>query len=224
MLNWQKLVHDRFAQLRFGAEIEPEVTEELGHFLEDPYEAALNNGLAEQEAAVRALAEVRNWARLARKIKLARGGEEMIKQRIQAMWLPGLAATIASLVLPMGVGFVADQVYAAPRAAMFVYDAWLVMMAGIGALAAYWSRRAGGSKFSRVTAALLPAGVLFVVIVIVLVASLITLNHPPASMTLAGMARSMVRAVLLPAAALLAGALPFLRGKSAEAWLRVDAA
>jgi hypothetical protein len=40
MPDWQMLVHERFAHQCCGAEIEPEVTEELAHYLEDSYAAA----------------------------------------------------------------------------------------------------------------------------------------------------------------------------------------
>lgn len=62
MPDWQELVHERLTQRRSGAEMEPEVTEELAHYLEDFYEAGLDNGLAEHKAVQRALAEVRNLA------------------------------------------------------------------------------------------------------------------------------------------------------------------
>ena len=89
MLDWQKLVRERLTERRAGAELEPEVAEELAHYLEDHYEAGLESGLGEYEAAQRALAEVRDWPRLARNIKFAREGGEMLKQRIQTMWMPG---------------------------------------------------------------------------------------------------------------------------------------
>lgn len=222
MPDWQKLVHERLTQRPSGAEIGPEVTEELAHYLEDFYEASLANGLAEHEAAKRALAEVRNWPRLARNIQFAREGGEMLRQRIQTLWMPGFVAAILTLAVSVAVNRKASTLFAGPHRAMFVYGSWLLILAGIGAFAAGWSRLAGGSIANRAAAALFPAAAIFAALGSLVanpelkmgvIASVFSPSEVRISPILPGIANSVVGGILLPAVALLAGALPFLRGK-----------
>ena len=233
MLDWQKLVRERLTERRAGAELEPEVSEELAHYLEDHYEAGLESGLGEYEAAQRALAEVRDWPRLARNIKFAREGGEMLKQRIQTMWMPGLAAAILTLAVSISANRAAATLFAGPRTAMFVYRGWLLILTALGALAAYWSRRAGGSIAKRIAAALFPAATIVAALAslitnpelkIVVIASVFSPGDVQISQILPAIANSVVGGILLPAIALLAGALPFLREEPAGGRLRAGTA
>jgi len=222
MPDWQKLVHERLAQRRSGREMEPEVTEEFAHYLEDFYEAGLENGLAEYEAAQRALAQVRNWPRLARNIKFAREGGEMLKQRIQTLWMPGFVAAIVAVTASIAVNRVGSIPVAGQHMTMLVYGGWLLILAGIGAFAAFWSRAAGGSIGNRTAAALFPAVVIFAALgahvtnpgmQVAGLASIFSPGELRISGILPRIANNVVGGILLPAVALLAGALPFLRGK-----------
>jgi hypothetical protein len=233
MPDWQELVHERLTQRRSGAEMEPEVTEELAHYLEDFYKAGLDNGLTEHEAAQRALAEVRNWPRLARNIKFARDGGEMLKERIQTLWMPGLVAAILTVAVPIAVDRVASTLFAGPHMAIFVYGGWLLILTCIGAFAAYWSRRAGGSIANRTAAALFPAATILAALgslltnpelKMVVIASVFSPGEVPILRILPVIANSVVGGILLPAIALLAGALPFLREKSVGSSLRAGTA
>jgi hypothetical protein len=223
MPDWQKLVHERLTQRRSGKEMELEVTEELAHHLEDFYEAGLDRGLTENEAAQRALAEVRNWPRLARNIQFAREGGEMLKQRVQTLWVPGFVAAILTLAVSVTVNRKASTLFAGPHRAMLVYASWLLILAGIGAFAACWSRRVGGSIANRAAAALFPVATIFAALgslvtnpelKMVVIASVFSPGEVSISPILPVSANSVVGGILLPAVALLAGALPFLRGKS----------
>lgn len=233
MPDWQALVHERLTQRRSGAELEPEVTEELAHYLEDLYEAGLDNGLAEYDAVLRALAEVRNWPRLTRKIQSARDGGEMWRQRIQTLWVPGFMAAILALATSIGVTRAASTLLAASHMAMFVYGGWLLILACIGALAACWSRRAGGSTANRAAAALFPAATILAALSslltnpelkIAVIASIFSPGEVQISRILPVIANSVVGGILLPSVALLAGALPFLRGKPEGSDLRARTA
>jgi hypothetical protein len=233
MPDWQELVHEHLTQRRSGEEMEREVTEELAHYLEDFYEAGLDKGLAEYEAAQRALAEVPNWRRLARNIQFAREGGEMLKQRIQTLWMPGFVAAILTLSVSVAVNRVASTLFSGPHMAMFVYSGWLLILAGIGAIAAWWSRRAGGSIANRTAAALFPAATILAALgslvtnpelKMVVIASVFSPSGVRISPVLPVIANSVVAGILLPAIALLAGALPFLRGKPVGANLRTRTA
>lgn len=222
MPDWQELVRERLTELPSGEEMELEVTEELAHYLEDFYEAGLDNGLGEYEAAERALAEVRNWPRLARNIKFARDGGEMLKQRIQTLWMPGLVAAILTLAVSIAANRIVSTPLAGPHRAMFVYGGWLLILTGIGAFGACWSRLAGGSVANRVAAALFPAATILAALgslitnpelKMVVIASVFSPGEVRISPILPIIADRVVGGILLPAVALLAGALPFLRGK-----------
>jgi hypothetical protein len=232
MPDWQQLVHERLTQRRSDAEMEPEVTKEIAHYLEDFYQAGLDNGLTEYEAAQQALAEVRNWPRLARNIKFARDGGEMLNQRIQAMWMPGLVAAVLTLAVSIAVNRAASS-FSGPHMAMFVYGGWLLILTGIGAFAACWSRRAGGSIANRTAAALFPAATILAALSslltnpelkIVVIASVFSPGDVRISPILTAIGNSVVGGILLPAVALLAGALPFLREKPVGGHLRAGTA
>lgn len=227
MRDWGQMLLERLACEKRGAEIEPEVAEELAHHLQDVCEAGLQAGLSQEESARRAWAEVKNWSRLARRINEARGGNEMLKQRIQRLWLPGIATMIAAFgILFAGpwVGMQPRMIEISPRISVFLNLPWLLILPAMGALAAYWSRRAGGSVAIRAAAALFPATTMLVIYLVVLirpaclgfsaghgidVAAVFADDGPRASSILMVLV-SPVEGILLPAAALLVGALPFL--------------
>lgn len=220
MPDWQKLVLERLTQRRSGTEMDPEVTAELAHYLEDFYEAGLAKGLTEFEAAERALAEVRNWPRLARNIKYAKDGGEMLKQRMQKLWIPGLVAAISTLAVSITANRAGSTLFSGPHKAMFAYGGWLLILVGIGALAAWWSRRAGGSIANRTAAALFPAATILAALGSLLtnpelklsvIASVFSPGEVRIAPILPVIANSVVGGIFLPAVALLAGALPFLR-------------
>jgi len=113
--------------------------------------------------------------------------------------------------------------------AMVVYGGWLLILAGIGAFAAYWSRRAGGSIVNRTPGALFPAATIVAALgslvtnpelKMALIASVFTPADVPILRVLPVIANSLVGGILLPAIALMVGALPFLREKSARNSLR----
>ena len=157
----------------------------------------------------------------------------MLRQRIQMLWMPGVVAALLTVCLSIAAGRVASTLLAGPHMAIFVYGAWLLILAGIGAFAAHWSRRAGGSIANRTAAALFPAATIVAALgslvtnpelKMVLIASVFTPADVPMLRVLPMIANSVVGGILLPAIALLAGALPFLREKSARSRLPAGAA
>jgi hypothetical protein len=223
MRDWEQLVRDRLAHGKQHDAIEQEVVEELGHHLEDLFEAGGEKGLSEKESMERAWAEVKNWPRLARKINQARGGTEMLKQRICALWLPGIVPmtlAMAMLLVALRLGRQPRMTEISPRISVFIYIVWLLILPAIGACAAYWSRRAGGSVANRAAAALFTVATM-VAILSTLVCLGLLADH---SMKASGafILHSSVGGVLLPAIALLIGALPFLRKSSPQRQTMVD--
>jgi uncharacterized membrane protein (DUF485 family) len=213
MHDWEQMVRERLAVAKAGAEIEREVAEELAHHLEDVCEAGRQAGLSHEQSTQRAWAEVKSWPRLVRKINQARGGNEMLKQRIQRLWLPG----IVPMILAMGIlcaglraGLNPRMVEISPRVPA-LHLAWLLILPGTGALAAYWSRRAGGSVANRAAAALLTALTMLAIYLVVMILAVFADDHMKASSIFMALLGCALAGILLPAVALLAGAWPFLR-------------
>jgi hypothetical protein len=214
MPDWNQLVIDRLARSRRGAQIEPDVAEELAHHLEDVCEAGLQAGYSRQESTQYALKEVRSWTRLARQIQEERGGKIMLKQRIQTLWLPALVNMTVAFTILLGGLMVANKPLRGPVMSSNprpVYLVWLILLPAMGGFAAYWSRRAGGSVATRATAALFPALTMLVTFFAILMHAIFVDHDTSSTNIFMQVAGSAAAAVILPAAALLAGASPFLR-------------
>src|SRR5579859_1060070 len=147
-----------------------------------------------------------------------------LNQRTRSVWLPGFVSlTAASLFL-----FAEELVLAHDSSFYFTdislrpdhlssglprsfYVGWLLAQVLFGAVAAYLSRRAGGSHRARVLAAVFPAIVMFALWALVIPASALAehntflWNHRPYYLL------GVFVWVVPPAIALVAGAMPFLR-------------
>jgi len=214
MRNWEEHIHGRVARSKRCAHLEPEVTEELAHHFEDVCEAGMEAGCSEEESARSALKEVKNWPRLAMQINEARGGTKMLKQRIQTLWLPAMMNMTVAFTVLLGGLMVLNKPLRGPVMSSNpapLYLVWLVVLPAMGATAAYWSRRAGGSVAVRATAALFPAITMLVTFFAILMHAVFVDHDTSSTNIFMQVGGSAVGAVMLPAAALLVGALPFLR-------------
>jgi cation transporter-like permease len=219
MRDWEQLIRDRLDRRNQPAMIEQEVAEELAYHLEDVFEACREKGLSEEESMGRAWAEVNNWPRLARKINEARGGKEMLKDRIMRMWLPGaVSMTLAMgiLLTALWVGRLPRMTEISPRISVYIYVAWLLILPVIGAFAAYWSRRAGGSVVNRAAAALFTVATMVAILSTLVYLGLLADHGIKSPRFLNVFLSSTVGGILIPALALLLGALPFLRRRPLE--------
>jgi hypothetical protein len=202
------------------AEREEEIITELAGHLEDLYEDLLRRGKPESEAAQFALSTAADWDEVRREIQVAAKEEVIMNHRVKALWLPG-ACTIALsgvlLRLLQGMPAAPPVTWVWHGAYLLVYWQWLLCLPLIGALGAYWSRRAGGKLLERSLAASFPAltwmGFPGLLLPFVLVFHWIVYHDfklvPPALFFLVGW-------VVLPEAALLLGASVFFRGDAAE--------
>lgn len=214
MRNWEQFIHERMSRSKRGAQFEPEVTEELAQHFEDICEAEMKNGCSEEESTRSALNEVKNWPRLARQIDEARGGTEMVKQRIQTLWLPAMVNMTVAFTILLGGLKVLNKPLRGPTmssnpAPLFL--AWLLVLPAMGAIAAYSSRRAGGTVTVRATAALFPAITMLVTFFAILMHAVFVDHDTSSTNIFMQVGGSALGAVILPAAALFLGALPFLR-------------
>ena len=158
MRDWQELVRQRLAGLELDAAEREEVQVELAAHLEESYEIFCRQGLGESEAASRTLAQVSDWQELRRRISAAKKREYPMKKRVQQLWIPGFITLILSVVFQMmlqKLGFRVRIVGNGPNAILF-YVPWLAALPFIGALGAYLSSRAGGSRGTMVLASVFP--------------------------------------------------------------------
>jgi len=160
MPDWQEFVRQRLAGLQLDPGEKEEVHAELAAHLEESYELFCKQGLRESEAARRTFEQVSNWHELQRKISNAKRREYPMKKRVQQLWIPGFLTLILSTLLLMTLqeAFgVKPRIIASGPSAILFYVPWLVSLPFIGALGAYVSSRAGGSRGTVLLASIFPA-------------------------------------------------------------------
>jgi hypothetical protein len=159
MPDWQKLVRQRLSGIALDAEEKDEVHAELAAHLEESYEVFCKEGLDEKEALHRSFAQVGDWRDLQRRILIAkRSGYPMLK-RVHQLWIPGfltMALSIVFLVTLRKLGF-NPRMVSWRDSDIFFYAPWLVSLSFLGALGAYISSRAGGSRGIALLASISPA-------------------------------------------------------------------
>src|SRR5437879_1193770 len=158
MVDWQKLVGQRLSGLALDTAEKDEVHAELAAHLEDFHESLRTKGLSEQAAIQQTLAQVANWADLRRKILIAKKGRDFMKKRLHQLWIPGFLTFILSTVFLMmlqKLGFWSRIVGDGPNAFLFC-GPWLASLLFVGALGAYLSSRAGGSRRAALFASAFP--------------------------------------------------------------------
>jgi len=153
--DWKEFVRNRLAGLALDPVEKAEVQAELAAHLEESYEVFRAEGLTEQHAVQRTLLQTGNWQDLQRKISTAKNGGLHMKNRLHQIWFPGLlifALFTIFLILIQRLPFQAHLV-----ARNVGYLPWLLPLPFLGALAAYLSSRAGGSRSAMLLASLFPA-------------------------------------------------------------------
>lgn len=136
-----------------------------------------------------------------------------MNDRTRSLWIPGLA----SLTAAMGTLMIMNRFGVEPRIFWYgskvgleLYLPWLMVLPVFGALGAYLSRRAKGQLKARLVAALFPAIVLFGFFCFAITVSAVIERHVPWRVLPLVFALAVFNWALLPGAALLLGALPFL--------------
>jgi len=215
MPDWQRLARRRLTPLALDSAREDEIVAELAGHLEDLYADFVRQGTPEEEAVQSALSAAADWDELRREIQGAANEEIIMNYRVKTLWLPG-ACTIAL----SGIVLRLLQIPSAPAPHVFwlrqglpliVYWQWFVCLPLVGAVGAYWSRRAGGKLLERALAVsfpvLGPMGLPMLILPFILIFR--WLVHRDA--LLVPSALLLLIWVVLPEAALLLGALPFFR-------------
>lgn len=211
MPDWQELVRQRLSNLALDPAEKDEVHDELASHLEESYEALLKEGMQEQAAVQRVHSQVASWPDLQRRIDSARSRKDSMTNRVTQLWLPGL------LTFVLSTGIVTLLQFFGPRPLILamrgglpvgvLYVPWVLLSPVVGALGAYLSWRAGGSRRAILLSILFPVLPFLASILIVLPVSLFFdrfIGHNIAPMALV---MALLGWVLAPGAALLVGGL-----------------
>jgi hypothetical protein len=222
MPDWERIVRRELAELVLGPEERKEVVAELATHLEESFEALRKQGLPEELAAERTLAQVKDWRELKRRIESARNKEDLMTDRVKQWWLPGFVALFLSMMLLMANEVLGAKplIWSAHGSQMtapvgVIYLPWLVLLIPIGAMAAYLAGRAGGSQRAMFLSTVFPVLPHFGFFLIVFPVALILDDHVAHNIMISALFMGLAVWVVLPGVALLAGGLPvqLLRGR-----------
>ena len=214
MPDWLELVRYRLAELELDAAEKDEVHTELAAHLEESYERFCRQGLPEKEASDRTLEQVSDWQELRRRISAAKRREYPMKKRVQQLWVPGFLTLILSTFFLMAlqeIFGVKPRILGTGSWAILLYVPWLATLPFIGALGAYISLRAGGSRGTMVLATVFPVFSLAVAFLLMfpigMVIESITRNDLSFGVVATTLLSNWIGWLVLPGTALLAGGL-----------------
>lgn len=213
MRDWQELVRQRLAGLELDSAQKEEVHAELATHLEESYEILCKQGLGESEAARRTFEQVSNWHELQRKISAVKRREYPMKKRVQQLWIPGFLTLVLSIVFDQvfyRLGF-RSRIIGSGSGAVFLYVPWLMALPFVGALGAYVSSRAGGSRGTMVLASVFPVAALTLAFLLMFPIGMIIQwvrgTQGDFSVVATVLLKGGIGGLLVPAAALLVGGL-----------------
>src|SRR6266849_216015 len=213
MPDWQELVRQRLSSLALDAEEKDEVQVELAAHLEESYEVFCKEGLPEKEAVYRTFEQVVDWRDLQRRIFIAKRSGHSMQKRLHQLWIPGfltLTLSMVFLVMLQKLGFHARMVSWRDSDILF-YVPWLLSLPFFGALAAYISSRAGGSRGTMLLASVFPALALTAAFLLMfpigLIIERIIGSQGDFSIVATVLLRDGIGWILVPGAAFLAGGL-----------------
>lgn len=159
MPDWQKLVRRRLSGLAFDFTEKEEIHTELAAHLEESYEALCTEGLSEHDAVQKTLAQVSDWKDLQRKIFMVKRRRHPMHKRLHQLWIPGFLMLILSMVFLVTLqrlGFWPRIVSWSGPGTILFYLPWLLSLPFFGAIGAYISSRAGGSRGTVLLASVFP--------------------------------------------------------------------
>lgn len=221
MPDWEKLVRERLAYLSLERQDENEVIAELADHLEETFESLCREGMSEQEATLRALAQVADWKGLNRKIYLARHQEEIMEPRVRQFWVPGLLGfslflAFSTIVESTSFGwYLGGKLWLVSHPLVLslgrgtpilrFHIELLVLLVVVGAMAAGLSRWEGGTLRTSLLSSVFPS-VPFAVVFLIAIPTGLIIVHPISYGVVGQQIVYMALGwVLAPAAALLAG-------------------
>ena len=213
MPDWHELVRQRLSSLALDAKEKDEVQVELAAHLEESYEVFCKEGLPEKEAVHRTFEKVADWRDLQRRIFIAKRNGYPMQKRVHQLWIPGfltMALSIVFLVTLQKLGFNARMV-SWRDSDIFFFAPWLVSLPFLGALGAYISSRAGGSRGTALLASIFPALALTLTFLLMfpidMIIEPIIGRQVDFNIVAAVLLKDGIGWILVPGAALLAGGL-----------------
>jgi hypothetical protein len=215
MLDWEARVERQLTGLALEPGERAEVIAELAAHLAETCEELRKQGMTEEEAIRRTLSQVEDWQELCSRIQTARMKENIMTNRVKQFWLPSLLTLLLSLGLLILVQFFGPNPWVIARRSAWsliapvavVYLPWLFSLPVIGAMGAYLSNRAGGSRRVMLSSIVFPVFPYFVTFLIGL-PLVVILNHQIVhDMMFLALFVGLLAWVVAPAAALLTGGL-----------------
>lgn len=216
MENWQQKIRQYITACDLPPQVRDEVIAELAAHLEEIAEEAHAKGMTQAAAVELALQEVGDWHVLALEIARVKSQEDFMNYRTKTLWLPALATFFGASISLMVCQFLGMRPHLVwvIGVGMSFYWPWLATLPVFGAVGACLSQRAQGLVPARLAAALSPALVMLIVMLLVLPFGL-AMNGVQ-FLRLVSFGIGLVNWVVIPAAALLVGALPFLHKDGPE--------
>ncbi|HKW33473.1 MAG TPA: hypothetical protein VJN92_10750 [Candidatus Acidoferrum sp.] len=212
MPDWLELVRKRLAGLELDVTEKEEVHAELAAHLEESYKMFCKKGLPEKEAVDRTIEQVPDWRDLQGKILIARGG--VMRKRTRQLWIPGFLTLILSTLFLMTlqeVFGVRPRIVGSGAGAVLFYVPWLAVLPFIGALGAYLSSRASGSRSTMMLASVFPALSLAVAFLLMfpigMISEQVHRNDLSFGVVAATLLSNWIGWIVVPGAELLAGGL-----------------
>jgi len=152
-----------------------------------------------------------DWTRLAREIRHAE--EETMSPTAKTLWVPGVSMLFCSFILLLGMTrLVPPTTWILPNGQVLLMAPWLFCYLVFGALGAWWSRRAGGSRATRFFSGMFPLALhlaIFFLPMIIAVAS--ATPRFPEHVQLRFLLDIGLLWLVIPGVALAIGTVPFLR-------------
>lgn len=218
MRNWEAIVERQLNGLALQPAESAEVIAELAAHLAETCEELRKQGITEEEAVRRTLSQVEDWQKLSRLIQTARTKENTVTNRVKQLWLPSLVTFVLSMGLlaliqifgpkPWLFGWNGRSRWPFVAPALMVYVPWLLSLPLIGAIGAYLSNRAGGSRRAVLSSVVFPVLPYLAFFVLALPVVVIVNDHIAHNIMSRALFVGLFAWVLAPGAALLAGGWP----------------
>ena len=214
MPDWKHIAGRRLERLGLGPAEKAEVVAEVAAHLEETFEEMRRCGHNEEEAVRRTLAQAGNWRTLQRNILFAKRGGPLMGTRMRQLWAPGLLAMGLSTALLFGFlkfGFSPRILYWKGPGNILLYVPWLLSLPALGAMAACFSSREGGSRRTVLLVSVFPALAFAVAILLMFPIGLVIERIIGIPVDFIQVATAILTEgigwILVPAVALLAGGL-----------------
>jgi hypothetical protein len=215
MRDWEAVVERHLSGLGLEPAESAEVIAELAAHLSETCDEFRRQGMTEEEAARRTLSQVQDWQKLSRLIQTARTKEKVMTNRVKQFWLPSLLTLLLSMGLLMLVQLFGPNPWIIARKSAWsliapvavIYLPWLFSLPLVGAIGAYLSNRAGGSRRARLSAIVFPVLPYLAFFLVALPVTAIFNDRLGHNIMFLALFVGLLAWVLAPGAALLAGGL-----------------